>query len=269
MNRNRSTQTPLSLFSFQDIITSVAGIFMLMTLLLAVVLTTRTVTTPHPVPPVDIEAQSRDITTVQKHVDELRAEVAHRSEQQSDFGEYTPNSAAAKVAQVAEAAELLRARIQELRIRENKLLDDLSSAEAAWSKRASDVTLREELRDQLSALEGELAQLKNSQRVFYNNVDASGRQVLLVELFDADILVTPAGEQAAPRRFSGPGCRDAFLDWAAGRSAARCRFVLVVHPGTTKTFRQLSDALREKGFSLGYDLLPADKIAIDIQRGAG
>ncbi len=269
MNRRRSSENPLTLFSFQDIITSVTGVIMLLTLLLAVDLTTRRADSAHANAREVASELQQAITEAQIRLDELRSMVATRASDNRDVGTYTQLSANREIKAVAEEISLLQNKIDQLRNKQRQLSDDKSAADTKWNNRVTDVNQLEDLKETRLALEAEVTDLKNSQRVFYNNADSRGRQVVLVELFESDILAAEAGKKETPLRFSGKLSQQSFLNWASDQSASRCRFVFIVHSGTTHEFQELSQQLRDKGFSIGFDLLPDDKNAIDLKQGAG
>ena len=270
MKRNRSNQTPLSLFSFQDIITSVTGVVMLLTLLLALELTTRTVASTSSTASYAVAEKVREsIAAAEQQLAERRAKLAALNSQEADIGEFTQRSADAEVSAVLEEISILQEKIAALRKQIEGVGDSASAKQNEFANRTADVEQLERLKEKKLAVEEELTELKNSQRVFYTDADQSGRQVVLVELFADDILVAEAGQDQPPHRFSGENRKRSFLDWATDHSSSRIRFVLIVHPGTTELFQDLRGDLRDKGYSTGFDLLPSEKVAIDIEHGAG
>ena len=74
MTRRRKTQTPFSLFAFQDIITSITGIMILITLLIALELVHSRENSPqHQTPQLN--------TTIQKQLQETNAAITQLNEQ--------------------------------------------------------------------------------------------------------------------------------------------------------------------------------------------
>ena len=275
MKRKPHNTSPLSLFAFQDIITSVTGVFLLMTLLMAVELTSRQ---PMNQPAVSAEVVTQlteSIAEAETELTRLRENLSARVDHDLPISEFTQSSADAAVQALREELRLLNATIATLKAERALFEQQQSKANTISQKRAPDQNRLRELEEQRVALESEIAQLKKSHRVFYNTTDARGRRVFLVELFDDAILVAEAGRKLPPQRFSGKQqdgfssrtATNAFLAWAQQQSKSQVRFVIIVHPGTTKRFDLLREGLRKQGFALGYDLLPRDKIAIDVQSG--
>ena len=278
MTRKSHNNSPISLFAFQDIITSVTGVFLLMTLLMAVELASREAMQQPVVSAEEIDRLAVSIEELEAEVIQLRENLASRTDYNLNVSEFTQSSADTAVQAIREELRLLNEQIELLKQDLTSLARQQSRSNSASRRREPDQKRLRDLQEMRVALEKEFARLKGSRRVFYNTIDARGRKVLLVELFDDAILVAEAGKKTPPRRFSGTRLRSgllnpfgdpAFLDWARQQSKSEVRFVIIVHPGTTQRFKELSDELRQQGFSIGYDLLPGEKIAIDVQNGAG
>ncbi len=242
---------------------------MLVTLLLALELTTRTLSSPSSSMALEASQLQESITSAEAELAKLTSYLESRSSLDSDIGDFTNQTAVSEAAALSEENTLLRSNISQLLSKQGELRELLQKANADWTDRNSEVTSLETKQEELAAVIEELTELKNSQRVFYNQADVGGRQVYLVELYGSDILVAQAGEKATPERFPNPGAESSFLKWAGKHSSSQIRFVIIVHPGTTDSFRTLSEKLKDKGFKIGYDLLPDDKIAIDPEKGAG
>jgi DNA repair exonuclease SbcCD ATPase subunit len=277
MKRKPHNTSPLSLFAFQDIITSVTGVFLLITLLMALELTTRRTVSSEPVLADAIDELHSEVAQAEARVKQLRSTVESRAGHDSQISEFTEASANSVVEATREEIRLLTEKIAQLRQQQAALEKKEVEVSAVLESRSTDHDRVDNLQETRIALEHEVTELKKSQRVFYNATDEQGRQILLVELFDDEILVAEAGKQTTPRRFSATRLesgflnrsgKPAFLDWSKQQSTSDVRFVIVIHPGTTRRFQELKQGLRDQGFSIGYDLLPRDKIAIDIQSGA-
>jgi len=187
----------------------------------------------------------------------------------SDLGNFTHQSARKELSAILAENTLLQGKLTKLRSEEKELGESAQTATSEWTGRTPEVATLELQQQQLTAIEAELTELKNSQRVFYNQANVGGRQVYLVELFDSDILAAQANTKGVPERFSNPGAESSFLSWAAKQSSSRIRFVIIVHPGTTEIFKSLVRQLKKRGFKIGYDLLPSDRLAIDARQGTG
>jgi len=242
---------------------------MLMTLLLALELTTRTLAKPSSI-------NAREAIQLQDRIEQAENQLAELSNYlqshrglDRDLGNFTHQSARTELSAILAENTLLQSNLSQVRSQEKEIRKSALTATTEWSSRTPEVATLETQLQQLTAIESELTKLKNSQRVFYNQAKLGGRQVYLVELFESDILAAQANVEAVPERFPNPGAESSFLSWVAKQSSARIRFVIIVHPGTTEIFKSLVQQLKKKGFKIGYDLLPSDRMAIDAQKGAG
>jgi len=243
---------------------------MLLTLLLALELTTRTVASSSALSSqAAAEEIQLSIAAVEERLTAKREELAALRSESLDVGNYTQRSADAAIRAIAEDIALLQSRIADLRQEQRNADKQMTMAHSAWESRVSDIEQLDNLKEQKRAIEAELTELQNSKRVFYSKADRSGRRVMLVELFDNDILVAEAGQDKEPLRFTGASRKRSFLQWATDQPASQFRFVLIVHPGTSDAFQELHIELRKHGFTTGFDLLPSEAVAVDIEHGAG
>ncbi len=269
MGKRKFTGSPLSLFSFQDIITSVTGIFVLITLLIAVELSQRVVNqksqpTPHPSESFDeeIDAELQQIAKLEQ----LQGDV---SEELPEFATYTNQSAEQARKELQAEIARLQVAVSQSAAEAESAQDSAAAASAQSEARSSERKELEQVESLLAALEQELTELENSQRVFYNVPDSQGRRVLLVELFAEEILLAPAGVERPPLRASGLGRVDKIMAAIRQNSTDSVRVVMIVHPGAVDAFNELYEKVKSDGYSRGFDVLPDSSLAIDPEKGAG
>ncbi|WP_442485154.1 hypothetical protein [Aeoliella sp. SH292] len=268
MKRRSHNSSPLSLFAFQDIIMSVTGVFLLITLMMAIELASRK---PQNAAEVSRQVAAELEKAILREAERLRLlqnEVTTMRDAPTASGDYTRQSVADDLEKAEEEVRLLTESNQEFRRAATELLAARDKQQAVLQSRGPDRKRADELSQLCEQLEQELNLLKNSQRIFYSRIDAQGREVWLVELTSTEARVAIAGEQQRPLVFKGKRHPDALLTWAKQMSPSRSRFVLIVHPGATADFNEIRGELRTRGFSTGYDLLPADQVAIDELTGA-
>ncbi|MEX2171732.1 MAG: hypothetical protein WD851_20605 [Pirellulales bacterium] len=268
MKRKRAAGAPLSLFSFQDIITSVTGVLLLLMLLLAVELTQR-----RPISPAD--SSNRIAAEIEAAIEEVQVEIERMTALLASLGAdaetavgYTTFSAKEEMKATEGQIEALEVKLQKLTRQRELSEQQLQALESDRKSRAGDADRLEITEHEIAETKQELEDLKTGNRVLYNTDTTGGQQVFLTELFPDDILVAVAGEKDRPQRFSGSGAVSQFRAWANEQSSATSRFMLIVHPGSTEMFSDLRDHLESRGFTIGFDLLPDGKNAIDPERGA-
>ncbi|MEO2035402.1 MAG: hypothetical protein ABGZ35_25265 [Planctomycetaceae bacterium] len=259
--RSRGSGTaPFSLFAFQDIITSVTGIMILITMLLALELVHNKANSP--------EVKTTEIAdTVDQAVLQNEREI-ERLEQIIDQG--------ADV--IRFDSETLRKRIEELRkasselqLQNASLENELASAETRQSQLDEQAQLISpetlvELQQELETARRELQKLKSSNRVIFNRPQGESKTPWLLEIEAGSIKVAEVEKSAKPLKFATP---EDFSGWASRQDSGSIYFVLLLKPSGVRIFGDLRETLQNDEFDIGYDLLAADQQAIDPETGAG
>jgi DNA polymerase III delta prime subunit len=269
MGRRKFTGSPLSLFSFQDIVTSVTGIFVLITLLIAVELSQRVLKQKSQPPPQRSESYDEEIQAELERIAKLEQLQGAPSEEVPEFATYTTQSAEQARSDLKAEIARLQVAVSQSAAEAESAEDSAAAASAQSEARSSERIELEQVESLLAALEQELTELENSQRVFYNVPDSKGRRVLLVELFAEEILLAPAGVERPPLRASGLNRVDTIMAAIRRNSTDSVRVVMIVHPGAVDVFRELYDEVKSRGYSRGFDVLPDSSLAIDPEKGAG
>jgi len=268
MRSRRVEQAPVSLFSFQDIVTSVMGIMILVMLVIALELAARQLQTPAAAQHVVREEVEAALAQAQQRLRAVQA--ALRAGQWDDLAALSPSDLAR---QTTELERLLPVLTQEAERAERRLAAASAreaQARQALARRRPDESRLAQMQEQLAELQAELAQLATSSRIFYRPSDTGGKAVWLVELSSEAVVAARLGPVARPLSFAGstPASRHRqFLAWAKDRQPAQEYFVLLVKPGGTE-YHALERALRDRGFQVGLDLLGSQQMAIDPERGA-
>lgn len=270
MSRRDRSQAPFSLFAFQDIITSVTGIVILITLMLTLELLQQQPSSTSPSAAVVRQVRTA-LASTEKTAAALRAQLA-----QGDH-------AAAAMAMIS-PTQLMRSRheatqgIEQLEQELDRLQEQFAVATAAHDTiaaqlfdRAEDTKMLESLRAEIEHITVELETLKKSNRLIYNPADASQR-AWLVDVSRDRLLVAVTGEKSRPRIFTGGLLRlptSQFMRWAEAETDASDYFVLLVRPGALEVFRDLQKQLEARRRVFGFDLIAADAVVIDPEHGAG
>lgn len=263
MCRRKGHSVPFSLFAFQDIITSVTGIILLITMMMAVELVQnmqRAASAPQEqkAPAVErtvrraIEENSQEIvrlerlleetTTIRFDADALRRRLANLSAATAELETQTTRIEATQ--------KDIDQRRAELTVQSKEL-----------SPEAIDVLVQQqrEVAQQIEAM-------RQSNRVIFNRPDGAAKSPWLVELNADRILAAEMGVRRPPQTF--PSAAE-FLTWVGGRNSGAIYFVILVKPDSIEIFETLRQELQDRQFEVGYDLLRADQTAIDPNTGAG
>jgi len=258
MSRRGQGGPPITLFSFQDIITSVTAVIILITLMLCVDLIQRRKTSA-PEAPRPTAAQQEEIARLEREVAEMEAAVRARPTSSQVLVE-DPRKLRAdcedrrrQLTQTEAELQTLQARLAAFRADPRAAARTAAAAEArrvAATRRTETQHAREQL-----------ARLKRDNRLIYNQPAGESKQAWLVDLRSDAIVVTKAGQARPTTRFEGAWLRSAssgFSTWAAQRSRSSEYFVFLVRPASVKAFDGLRDELRDAGFDIGFDLIAAD-----------
>lgn len=260
MRSRHKKSAPFSLFAFQDIITSVTGIMILITMTLALELVQKATSSPREMTPAIAEQ-------VEDALEENGREVARLERILSEgAGTIRIEMDTAR----KRLGELQRAR-EELNEQNASLTVDVSAAAArktdaeAQAQSVSPVAV-ERILEKFEAIQNQVRKLKESNRVVFNQPEGTTKQSWLVQIDSTSVLVAESGKTTAPLDFS---TSEEFLGWAGRQDANSMYFVLLIKPSGVERFGPIRETLQNDGFDLGYDLLAADQTAIDLETGAG
>jgi hypothetical protein len=266
---------PISLFSFQDIITSVTGIMILVTLFLALDVIRRR----QGAPDTQTAALTKELQEAAAHAAKIEtAAAANRREiaqvrsqlqgREAELLEEARYDSAALQRQLRDLEELNRLLGRELADADSRRRavqsqrDELARTDA---QRDSDRQTLQQLTQQVQQQLEELRRLRDANRVIFNVSAGGAKTPWLVELSPGKILAAEMGKAAPPQSFTSTA---SFIAWARQRSRTAEYFVLLVKPATLRDFYAARTALEKSGYDLGFDLLKDDQSAIDPALGA-
>ena len=275
MSRRGRGGTPISLFSFQDIITSVTGIMILVTLILALEVIqkregspqnrTKQLTTELQTAVQQTAAMQVTAAAAKAEIDNLRATLQQSESNLLETVKVDSTQAARSLRDLEELNKLLADELAQSTRRAQEADKAKQNMEAEQTTKSKDkVTLEQTSQTVQQKLE-ELRKLRAANRVIFNLTQSGPKAAWLVELGAEKILAAETGKKVPAQSFNTPG---AFVAWAKKRNRASEYFVLLVKPATIQQFEVVRDALEKANFDLGFDLLKADQTAIDPQTGA-
>ena len=252
MSRKRGG-APFSLFAFQDAITSVCGVVVLITLILALNLTRR-VALEDPPETAEIVQRTEElrlkIENVKKELDDLEDSFRDVSD---DF-EFDISATDAKrelesSKERLDAARAERERLREKREKERDALEKISNAERE----------NERLKEELKQAEEKAKAAKESANgsldpnsVYFAFPDDVSEKPWFVDLSENKIVVSPSTQNEEKREFANTS---EFMTWAKTRSKKDEYFVLIARPSGAGAFDVLSLELERDGYKIGIDLV--------------
>lgn len=256
--RDRHADPPMSFFSFQDIITSVTGILILVTLLLALELLTRVEVQQTPIP------SAAEITALQEDINEARQHHARLREDgrrlQTILTELSGTSPIAPAVELSNAERTLAVK--------QRALDEtnaaLERASAAKARALAEVNrlhqLAVEASEKAEAASAAVSAAERMDHRFLLPGKGTKKQPLLVECAAKQIRVGSVGPDGQLHRlesWNGWEATSAFINWAGDRNTSAEFFVVMVRPDAVSDSEEIIKELREKGFDVGWDAVPA------------
>lgn len=275
MSRRGRSGPAISLFAFQDIITSVTAIVIVIALFLALDLVQRKAAA-HAESAAGVAEDLADrIHEMQAEVDELRVEARRTDAIVKEVAQFSPAELQAEI-------ELLQRTIQNLEDEHGKLAE----RETAWKSREQAVLAAkfdlqpkrvqlERVEKETRTLQERIEQERREDRPVFALPRGFNKAGWLVVIESAAISVAPMGRQSRPIRFEQEGLRlingtavDAFMKWIRAGGHQTAYFLLLVRPGGATQFDELDGRLSVDSISHGFDVIDARQQILHPERGA-
>lgn len=264
MSRRGRSASKLSLFAFQDIITSVTGIMILVTLILALELIYRQDTPPVMTAEITEQMQER-IASNRAAIQEFQQRYEESTQRVEGLAGYDAD----RIQESVEALEKLNERLQEQLSQLDKDYKEAErrsrEAQAELADRANEPDTVEKLVAQAQEKLQQLEELRRSNRLFFTPARGDSKNVWLVEVADDTLVAARLGEAARPLKLEGFA---AFRKWATTLDRGSERFMLLVKPEGIVPFHRLRHLLEELRFDRGFDLVRSNETFIDPNTGA-
>ncbi len=275
MSRRGRSGPAISLFAFQDIITSVTAIVIVVVLFLALDLVQRKESAHAESPVGVVEDVTERIAELRAKLAKLQAETQRTDETVRQVAEFSPGELEAEVAAAERGIQHLQARLKELKERE-----------ATWQSRekialATKFDLRpkqlqlERTRQATQKIQQEIEEGRNDRRPIYGlpRGVSNGGWVVVIE--EEVITVAPLGKRAKPTQFrNGPlplisdTAADAFLSWVRSEQQQKAYFLILIRPDGAEQFYPIEETFNEKSVKFGFDLIDAQQEILHPEKGA-
>ena len=265
MRRRKQTEA-FSLFSFQDIITSVTGILVLLTLFLALQLVqpkSFDTAASEAAPDVNLK---RSVAQIDAQIAQLRQSLDSGHRFLNEFAALSPSSLAQEEEQLKQSIARFRSEMPHLR-------SDIAAIQREPEK--PDTVSRDELaalNRKIASLNQQIESLKATNRIVYNVAPGVKKAAWLVDLSPDSISVAKPGVKNSLVKFEGvPNgtLPEQFLSWTKSRDPNSDYFVLLVRPKSLALYRQIYERLNDTGFAIGVDLLERDATLVDFSQILG
>lgn len=275
--RNRSKDVAISLFSFQDIITSVTAIMILLVLILTLELITREATKGMAAEDRRVAQElKRSVAEMEQRLDKLRQEAATARENATDAAGFSAKESAEQTAQAERDAKELREQINQLEVQLRVAQSNRRAAEGSLARSQADTAeATAEQARAVAARAGEMEAANSAEKsrqkneaeqagegptaartLVFNAPPGSTLKPLLVEI-SKDGLVAVGTDGASPTRFSWNllGLPSGFGEWLKARDKRQEYVVLILRPSGVDRYDATREAVVSAGFDLGTELI--------------
>ncbi len=254
--RSGSQGGPVSLFAFQDIITAITGIMLLVVILLVLnVLESKITETPQ-----EKDAQREAMKSKLKQLREKKEDLQKRVEQadarlSSETYTQNPEDFRRKIATAKSKQEKLEAAVSRYR-------GMVETKTAQRQKENETVSALEHAREKLQKEHRKLSRrynkLKVNRKVEYEIEGTQSRTPILVQCEKDKIQAGKARGTGKPETFTGQNFVTQFMQWAKNHSASQvCFFVLIRPEAASYADAKIIEPLRGRDYQIGYEPLEA------------
>jgi hypothetical protein len=259
MTRRRKSASSISLFAFQDIITSVVGIFIL--IIICMILQLRETRNGS-----GTSMQSyRELLTIQKSISK---ESSHLSKSLSELTEsllqvkvgnrFSDQLAAEELESIERMlkermtrAEEQLARITQKRAEVERERERLKMSQAALGPEMEELRT---IQEQVSRVEKEIKEIDTENPMVFLRKSINGRPLCILEVKKGKIdwTATTTGEK---RSWTIPGERAAMLEWFTTAEACQWHFLILIKPSGAAEFEGIRKSLVSANINLGFDVI--------------
>ncbi len=263
--RRRSIGSPrFSLLAFQDIITAITGIILLITLLMALSAADIQVATPSESTEQLLEEIQQQIDATEAKISELR--LAADATSHDPLAMQSPDQLRERLSGLAQAIAREQERRDELQVQLDRTADRKEQVDREELRRSDELARLQQLKTEIDEDRRRLAAMRESNRVIYNLQQEVRGTAWLAELTADSVLIARFDAQSAPRRFPS---LTAFYAWVESLPIRDHYLMLLIKPQAAEVYEDVLKRLDRRGINYGYDIIPKNQSAIDATSGAG
>lgn len=265
MRSRRSNNISISLFSFQDIITSVTGIMILLTIIMLLDLITRSNASPRAQTEQVLPQINEELSKTNEIIKDLEEKLSRQSSSTSTNAFLSEETLNKKIADLEEKLNHSQKKIEKLQQEKKNIKKSFDRINTEKNNQDKTVVV-EKLKNELKEKKKELEDLSKSKRIIYNSPEGISKTTWLFEVSGSNILVAKIGETSKPHNFNGA---EPLKRWISTRSPSNDYFMILFKPDSVSFHDSLLNFLESNNFDFGYDLLDSSRTAIDPDKGAG
>jgi regulator of replication initiation timing len=283
MSRRRRSTAAFSLFSFQDIITSVTAILILLVLILALELVTRRKQAAASDPSVSRAALAEAVSALEALVGQLASVVppdeprpmVRRTRSELERDVRVVEDQARQAAADAELARAVEDRAQSLAAAAVTRLDDareiredvgrMKEEAARVDEEATKLALDNEREaDRLAKKQEELVQQPSQgAELVFNAPEDRDTQAWIIEVSSDGLTVVKLGTNKRRQLGADTGPESATANWLSELNPGRDHALILIRPSGVDIVDDIRESLREAEISFGIDLIGEDQVVRD------
>ncbi len=262
---SRKSQGPsVSFFAFQDIITSVVGIFVLITLIMIIELISKSETT-HSRIEANVEALQQLSSSLEKShrqlsqqlqdltlaVESSRGADGSHPEFQEKMLQKQLNTFLEQKHEIAESIDVL-----EDQLTSSKALQ--KSLSEKWDVSSAERQRRDNLESKIHETETRLRKILSDDPIVFRSGRLEGRSVVIFDLYPNRVEIVSL-ETRQRETFAEPNPKAEVRAWIEAQDLNKIHILVFVRPNAEKLFAEVKDTLNDKSASFGFDVLGANR----------
>lgn len=267
--RTRNTTTKFSLFSFQDIITCLMGIMLLVTLMICL-----QIKEPNVRAKSEVKSRAEELKQVsdslKSDITELQAQI-EKNIQLLESGALSNSQLLKDKHTESEAAKAAASRelgvlIERERAARSSAEDVKSRVESGRERTEAEMTRLKQSEERQEQI---LKDIRDGKRVVYNQYIGSAASCWIVEATnDTTFAAAQIGKSEPPVTFNSINSINEVLKWIRQKHNEDAEFMILLKPDAQTAIDRLPGTLREEQIAHAYDLLGQDQTALDPVTGA-
>lgn len=271
MGRKRDQSSPISLFSFQDIITCVIGIMVLIVLIMILELLSRTENaTPPPEQiieaPSDTKKIQNKVVFLEEEISKIKQKLEKSKNSLDQISEMSPNNIKEQTKTMENELKEKRKLLTDLRIKlknvekENeKIISIVNNVEKLQQE-------KDNLQENISEMEKYLADMILNKRVNYvAEITVDQKHPFLVECLRDKIITASIVDGEKSRIFDNPNESKRlteFIEWVKSKDEDMEYFLVLIKPSCIKTGNKIIGLIKNEGYDVGFDPIEEDRTVL-------
>jgi|GEM_PF-2821065 len=285
MSRRRTSTPGVSFFAFQDIITAVVGIFILITLIMVLELAERVeqsaaapVQSEQGANSEDVQAILAAIETLEEDVQRLRDQYNERRESSLGTVEINSLNREEKLAQMTARVEHLTRKLETMDQQATKMQRALEIARAEkkqleelYQSQRGQRDLLQQLAEKMRQLQSQVNRLVSDKSEVYRDVLEDGRFLTLISLKQSSVTLRDALSQTV-LDLTGGNRIERLRTWIRDSGTKSRHFMVFIEPDGTLDFQAVQKLLDDASALYGYTVVAADhpvKLGFELTQPGG